>query len=118
MKKNRDKESVFIAEGVKLVGDLLPYFKLKTIVATQDWLQQNRVVAEEIIDIEDISEMKKISQLTTPSPVFALFYRQNLDFDIDGMIMAKQLVLALDSIQDPGNMVQLLGLLIGLGLEI
>ncbi len=104
MKKNRDKESVFIAEGVKLVGDLLPYFKLKTIVATQDWLQQNRVVAEEIIDIEDISEMKKISQLTTPSPVFALFYRQNLDFDIDGMLRTKQLVLALDSIQDPGNM--------------
>ena len=31
LKKNRDKESVFIAEGVKLVGDLLPYFKLKTI---------------------------------------------------------------------------------------
>ena len=48
--------------------------------------------------------MKKISQLTTPSPVLALFYRQNLDFDIDGMIRAKQLVLALDSIQDPGNM--------------
>ena len=83
LKKNRDKESVFIAEGVKLVGDLLPYFKLKTIVATQEWLLQNRVEADEIIDIEDISEMKKISQLTTPSPVFALFYRQNIDLDID-----------------------------------
>lgn len=104
LKKNRDKESVFIAEGVKLVGDLLPYFKLKTIVATQEWLLQNRVEADEIIDIEDISEMKKISQLTTPSPVFALFYRQNIELDIDGMLKDKQLILALDSVQDPGNM--------------
>lgn len=104
LKKNRDKESVFIAEGVKLVGDLLPYFKLKTIVATQEWFLQNRVEADEIIDIEDISEMKKISQLTTPSPVFALFYRQNIDLDIDGMLKDKQLILALDSVQDPGNM--------------
>lgn len=104
LKKNRDKESVFIAEGVKLVGDLLPYFKLKTIVATKEWLLENRVEADEIIDIEDISEMKKISQLTTPSPVFALFYRQNIDLDIDGMLKDKQLILALDSVQDPGNM--------------
>ena len=96
LKKNRDKESVFIAEGVKLVGDLLPYFKLKTIVATQDWLLQNRVEAEEIIGIEDLSEMKKISQLTTPSPVFALFYRQNFDFDIDGSLSGKLLILVLD----------------------
>ena len=34
LKKNRDNEQVFIAEGVKLVGDLLPYFKAKYIVAT------------------------------------------------------------------------------------
>ena len=31
LKKNRDNERVFIAEGVKLVGDLVPYFRAKYI---------------------------------------------------------------------------------------
>ena len=52
LKKNRDNEQVFIAEGVKLVGDLLPYFKAKYIVATKEWLSSNRVECDEFIEVE------------------------------------------------------------------
>ena len=48
LKKNRDKEGVFIAEGVKLVGDLLPYFDAKLIVAEDSWIEEKiRKAAEQ-----------------------------------------------------------------------
>lgn len=104
LKKNRDKEQVFVAEGIKLVGDLLPYFQAKMIVATSDWFANNKPNAEELIEIEDLSEMKKITQLSSPTPVFALFYRQTSSLELDGLLKEKELILVLDSIQDPGNM--------------
>lgn len=104
LKKNRDAECVFIAEGIKLVNDLLPYFKARVIVATKEWLLLNEPIAEEIIQIEDISEMKKISLLSTPTSVFCLFYQPNYRFDLEFLLKEKSLILALDSVQDPGNM--------------
>ncbi len=104
LKKNRDNEQVFIAEGIKLVGDLLSCFRAKYIVATSEWLVKNRVEADEIIEIESIEEMKKITQLSTPSIVYAVFFRPQYDFNIDELLQKKELILALDAVQDPGNL--------------
>ncbi len=104
LKKNRDNEQVFVAEGIKLVGDLLPYFRAKYIVAASEWLEKNRVEADEIIEIEDLDEMKKITQLSTPSIVYAVFLRPQFDFSIDELLRNKELILALDVVQDPGNL--------------
>ncbi len=104
LKKNRDNEQVFIAEGVKLVGDLLPYFRVKYIVATREWLVCNRVEANEIIEVDGLDEMKKITLLSTPTPVFVVFDRPQYNFDIDVLLDNKELILALDAVQDPGNL--------------
>ncbi len=104
LKKNRDYEQVFIAEGVKLVGDLLPYFEVKYIVATKEWLVSNMVECDEIIEIESLDEMKKITFLATPTPVFVVFHRPQFDFDIDVLLKNKEMILALDTVQDPGNL--------------
>ncbi len=104
LKKNRDNEQVFIAEGVKLVNDLLPYFKAKYIVATAEWLLVNSPVADEIIEIESLDEMKKITLLSTPSPVFVVFCRPQYSFDLNELLLKKELILALDAVQDPGNL--------------
>lgn len=104
LKKNRDNEQVFIAEGIKLVGDLLPYFKAKYIVATAEWLSKNSYIADEIIEIENIEEMKKITSLSTPSPVYVVFYRPQYDFDLQDLLLKRELILALDTVQDPGNL--------------
>ena len=104
LKKNRDNEQVFIAEGVKLVGDLLPYFKVKYVVATAEWLSMNKPIADEIIEIESLDEMKKITLLSSPSPVFVVFYRSQYEFNIDELLGNKELILALDAVQDPGNL--------------
>ena len=104
LKKNRDSEQVFIAEGLKLVGDLLPYFRAKYIVATSDCLANYELEADEIIVVESLDEMKKISQLSTPSPIFVVFARPQYNFDIEKILNSKALILALDSVQDPGNL--------------
>ena len=104
LKKNRDNEQVFIAEGVKLVNDLLPYFKAKCIVATVEWLLANSPVADEIIEIETLDEMKKITLLSTPSPVFVVFCRPQYSFELNELLANRELILALDTVQDPGNL--------------
>lgn len=104
LKKNRDNEQVFIAEGVKLVGDLLPYFKAKYIVATKEWLSSNRVECDEFIEVESLDEMKKITFLSTPSPVFVVFCRPQYVLNIDDLLQKRELILALDAVQDPGNL--------------
>ena len=104
LKKNRDNEKVFIAEGIKLVADLLPYFKVKYIVATTEWLSVNSPIADEIIEVENIEEMKKITLLSTPSPVFVVFYRQESNLNLEELLSKRELILALDTVQDPGNL--------------
>ena len=53
LKKFRDETHLFIAEGTKLVLDLLPVFHCSILVATHEWLVENKGVnATEIIEIE------------------------------------------------------------------
>ncbi len=104
-KKVRDANRLFVAEGTKLVLDLIPYFKLNSIVASQEWIDNHSVDLKgvETFIVDDEDDMRRISQLTTPSDVFALFeYR--LDDSIDMLRKEKQLILALDSVQNPGNL--------------
>lgn len=104
LKKIRDKEGVFIAEGVKLVGDLLPYFRAKIIVADHSFVIDDYQNVEEFIEIDGEEEMRKISLLSTPSLVYAVFYRPKYDFNLQSWLNNKELILALDSVQDPGNL--------------
>ena len=44
LKKKRKEEQVFVAEGHKLVGDLLGHFPCKLLIATSNWLKMNHPV--------------------------------------------------------------------------
>lgn len=114
LKKYRDLQSVFIAEGNKLVLDLLPIFSCKTIVSTADWISKNKPKADEIISVET-DGFKKISLLKTPQEVFAIFRQPNYSFDKKTII--NSLSLALDDIQDPGNMGTILRIADWFGIE-
>ena len=48
----RRTEKVFLAEGPKIVGDLLGRFDCQLLVATSEWLQANRqVAAQEVLEV-------------------------------------------------------------------
>lgn len=102
LKKNRKENKVFLAEGNKLVSDLSPYFKCKILVATDKWLESNKnISADEIITV-DRNELSRVSLLKTPQDVLAVFETPVYDFSEENP--RKELCLALDDVQDPGNL--------------
>ena len=103
-KKSRDEENRFIAEGPKLVRELLMAgnCRIVQLYALKEWIgaHVNASGHSEVIEVS-IGELEKISQLTTPNQVLAVIEKiqWKSDPEIKGSIS-----LALDTIQDPGNM--------------
>lgn len=102
LKKNRDAQSVFLAEGPKLVGELLNSFSCTLLVATTEWMQHTaQVQAEEIVEVST-EELSRASLLRTPQQVLAVFRRKQETVETDEI--TRSLCLALDGVQDPGNL--------------
>lgn len=83
-KKGREKAGLFVAEGPKVVNDLL----------------HTGFTAENIF--EDIEDIKKISFLQHPQSMLGVFKLPRNEYYTEFPIT--QLVLALDGVQDPGNL--------------
>lgn len=103
LKKIRDSECVFVGEGTKAVTDLASSFRIKLLVSTRQWAEEHDVEAEEHILVDSAEEMKVVSSLVTPPPVVAVFYHKD-DTVLSCHVPENELVLALDTVQDPGNM--------------
>ena len=102
LKKNRKEEQVFIAENGKLVEDLLGHFSCKILVATHEWFETHpKAKADEMIEVSK-DELSRVSLLKTPQEVLAVFQQPTYDF-CPGVIR-ESLCLALDDVQDPGNL--------------
>jgi RNA methyltransferase, TrmH family len=102
MKKVRDAESVFVAEGIKLVLDLMPSFRCKYLFYTSEYAETfSKYRAEENEKIGS-TEMERISFQKSPQGVLAVFYKKEAALDVS--VLNENLSLALDDVQDPGNM--------------
>ena len=111
-KKNRKAERAFLAEGNKLVGDLLGHFHCRLLVATSSWLSSHPdVEAEEIIEVSR-DELTRASLMQTPQDVLAVFTQpeptpilhSSLFTLHSNALHSNALCLALDDVQDPGNL--------------
>lgn len=107
-KKFRDAEDVFVAEGPKVVGDIFARHKsnLTLLVATSEWLNgEGRTIASvadcEIIEVTE-DELTKASFLCHPQQVLAVF--KKFDSHVDTNLLTSKLTIALDGVQDPGNL--------------
>jgi RNA methyltransferase, TrmH family len=105
-KKFRDLEKQFIAEGTKLVTDLLnSRFKVREIYATTDWITSSSPApwtsGPEPCPVT-AAEMERITALSTPSPVLAVIDIPPQPEDLHAS--TKDLTLVLDDIRDPGNL--------------
>ena len=102
LKKFRNENNVFVAEGNKLVADMLPAFECELLIAKPSWMAtQGDIPAKELLVAEE-DDIRKASFLKNPQDVLAIFKRPN--WDITEITPEKELVLALDGIQDPGNL--------------
>ena len=101
-KKVRRAEGVFLAEGPKIVLDLLPVFHCRLLVATAAWLETHQQVKADEICIVNSDELSRASLLKTPQQVLGVFAQ--LDISMDATLPRRELCLALDGVQDPGNL--------------
>lgn len=100
-KKFRNEHKTFIAEGEKIVTELLSSLKCQLLVATQEFLDITHTDSvEEVITISN-HELNKISFQKTPQQVLAIFHQPRYNSDIE---IKNTLSIVLDGIQDPGNM--------------
>ena len=99
----RKKHGVFIVEGPKMVEELLQSnFDIKLLIATEEWYQQNReLVNEPFARVVKTKDLERVSQLSTANQVLAVVNSPN---EIDIQIPNDELILVLDTIQDPGNL--------------
>ena len=120
-KKYRQREGLFVAEGPKVVGDLLAAgFEARAVFATEEWIStiasQSASLAQYVAPYTtpvSPDELRKLSFLQHPQQVLAVFRLPSL-FTLHPSPVAvhpspptpklSRLVLALDGIQDPGNL--------------
>ncbi len=96
-KKFRDLNKVFVAEGFKVISELLnSTLKLEQIYTTK---QLNFNVSKEFVTEITESELKKISSLTTPNDCLAIFKMKDIQKP-----QTNGLKIALDNVRDPGNL--------------
>lgn len=98
LKKNRDEQGLFIAEGPKIVSELLRVIpdKIEAVYATADW-SDFFVAGSRLVEVSE-TELGRISQLKTPNQVLAVVRQWESRTPVgDGLL------LYLDTIQDPGN---------------
>ncbi|MDR3261610.1 MAG: RNA methyltransferase [Tannerella sp.] len=115
MKKYRDKYQLFVAEGNKLVAELIRVFPCEWMLAETSWMAtQGDLPAKELV-VADEGDIRKVSLLKSPQQVLAVF--QCPGFSLEEADPANQLILALDGIQDPGNLGTIIRLADWFGIE-
>lgn len=115
LKKNRKEDKVFIAEGPKLVEELLGVFPCRLLTATSDWITTHpNIKANEIIEATP-DELSRASLLKNPQQVLAVFEQPN--YTMDSNVIRHSLCLALDDVQDPGNLGTIIRLADWFGIE-
>lgn len=103
-KRGRQEHGLFLAEGPKVVEELLTAFVPQWVVATSSWWAEHSAAVALSVEREEVStdELQRLSLQQHPQEVLAVF---RLPQEVtDGVNPNEQLVLALDGVRDPGNM--------------
>ena len=101
-KKYRQREGLFVAEGPKVVGDLLRHgWQPKALYATSAWEGVSGMTGSGMVQVS-AEELQRLSFLQHPQQVLAVFpMPENREMP---PLKQGRLYLALDGVQDPGNL--------------
>lgn len=109
-KRTRDNERLFIAEGAKLVEEIISSnLRVRNIYTTR---QDTPYPMAEVIDSKT---MERISQLKSASDILAVVEQPRYKLNIEHL--DNKLTLALDGVQNPGNLGTILRLADWFGIE-
>ena len=137
-KKYRRREGCFVAEGTKVVGDLLQRYRPEAVFATADWQAPAGITPQLVTD----DELRRISFLQHPQQVLALFPLPSINYTLGSSepstvnckpstinytlgsaaslceeLSTLNLSLALDGVQDPGNLGTIIRIAVWFGIS-
>lgn len=99
--KGRRQENAFVVEGTKSVLDTIPYFTLTALFATPRWLESHPDFTGGNVYRASRADLERMSSLSTPPEVLAVYrLPEPKPFDLK----KDRLYVALDAVQDPGNL--------------
>ncbi len=103
--RHRREDGVFVAEGTRCVRETLPRYQVRCLVATSKWLEENVGMLPDGVPeplTASADEMRSMSSLRTPQGVLAVYDIPQLP--PLALPSPGELCLALDTVQDPGNL--------------
>jgi len=104
LQKRCDEEAVFVVEGPKMAAEAMDAgASIRVVCATDKWSLGNRAPKNEKYECYEVTEaeLERLSNFKTPNQVWMLLDRPD---NLTSNIGHATLTLALDHIQDPGNM--------------
>ena len=108
-KKYRDLENSYIIEGIKLLKEAIQEKAvIKQIVICDDCEKAENISKEFMYEIAKYNcvyvtnkVFKYLSEVQTPQGILAVIEKNNIDKEID---YNQEIIVALDDVQDPGNL--------------
>lgn len=101
--KHRRATGLFAAEGTKCVLDTISAFDTAMLIATPQWYAEHGTqgLADSALYEATRADLERMSTLSTPPQVIAIYH---IPADVPFPNLDKELVIALDRVQDPGNL--------------
>ena len=108
-KKERDQSNEYIIEGIKLIKEAIQEnAKIKQIIICDDCERTESIEKDSMYEIAKQNciyvtnkVFNSITEVTNPQGILAIIEKQNKEEQID---TTQEIILALDDIQDPGNL--------------
>jgi len=121
-KKYRDLSNEYVIEGIKLIGEAIQEnARIKQIVICEECEKAESISKELMYEIAKeecvyVTEkvFKYISEVSTPQGILAVIEKNNNKNEID---YSQDIIVALDDVQDPGNLGTILRTIDSIGLN-
>lgn len=103
LRKYRKRHSLFLAEGEKIVFDLINFGLMPQMIITSS-VKNNKDEYGDGVELifTKKNEIAKLSSLKTPADIIGIFKIKESKLEIESL--TKELVIFCDDIQNPGNM--------------
>lgn len=101
--RHRREHRLFVAEGTKCISELTDTFRCRMVVATHAWYERTPITLPAGTELLKATraDMERISSMSNPPEVIAVM---EMPQESDTTTLPAGLVVALDGVQDPGNL--------------
>lgn len=103
--KGRRRTGLFVAEGTKCVLELAVRYECEYLFALPEWLAEHGEAIKAGTQVESKPQMlRELTRLSATPPVIAFYKLPESTEAPDAAFVRDNLVVALDRVQDPGNL--------------